>query len=137
MMRAVALLSGIVLGLMVSPPSHASADTAPAVVRIEMREFQFLPAVIRLPVGRPVRLRFVNRGQLAHQFEAGYLRTLPVAITDEGARVEALGLDFLRLQPGGTASLQFVPRRPGRYEFACTIEGHREAGMKGIILFVR
>ena len=135
-MRAVALLSGIV-GLMVSPPSHASAETTAAVVRIEMREFQFLPAVIRLPGGRPVTLRFVNKGQLAHQFEAGYLRALAVTITDDATRVEAPGLDFLRLQPGGTASLQFVPRRPGRYEFACTIEGPREAGMKGIILIAR
>lgn len=124
----------VLAALLPAPPAGAAGDT---LVRIEMREFQFLPATIRLPVGKPVTLRFVNRGQLAHQFDAAVLRTRPVTVIDEHARVEASGLDFLRLQPGGTASLQFVPRGRGRFEFACTIEGHREAGMKGIILFVR
>lgn len=128
-----ALLCVALFGLIIPSPAAASAETA-TVVRIEMREFRFLPATIRVAVGRPVTLRFVNKGQLAHQFGAGYLRALPVTVTDENARAEAPGLDYLRLQPGGAASLQFVPRRRGRFEFACTIEGHREAGMTGIIV---
>ena len=48
-------------------------------------------------------------------------------------RVESVGLEHLRVQPGGTASLQFFPRTGGRFQFACTIEGHREAGMTGIL----
>jgi uncharacterized cupredoxin-like copper-binding protein len=27
----------------------------------------------------------------------------------------------------------FTPRRKGRFPFACTIEGHREAGMVGVL----
>lgn len=132
-MRAAALLCVGFLGLILPVPAVASAETATS-VRIEMRDFRFLPATVQLAVGRPATLRFVNRGQLAHQFDTGYLRALSVTVADENVRVEAPGLDYLRLQPGGAASLQFVPRRRGRFEFACTIEGHREAGMKGVIV---
>ncbi|HET7263254.1 MAG TPA: multicopper oxidase domain-containing protein [bacterium] len=43
------------------------------------------------------------------------------------------GAGAVRLNPGGTASLEFVPARRGRYAFACTLEGHREAGMSGTL----
>jgi uncharacterized cupredoxin-like copper-binding protein len=98
-----------------------------------MSEFEFRPATIRLTAGRPVRLELVNRGQIAHQFEAAYLRALPVRITGDAVYAETAGLDFIRLDPGGTARVEFLPRRKGRFVFACTIEGHQEHGMQGML----
>jgi len=98
-----------------------------------MNEFRFRPAVIRLQVGRPASLRLVNRGQLAHQFQTEAFRHLPMTIVDAGTYIEAPGLEVLRLQPGATATLRFTPRVRGRVLFACTIEGHQEAGMAGVI----
>lgn len=106
---------------------------APSVVRIEMSEFAFRPATIHLTAGRPVRLVLVNGGELAHQFDTGYLRTLPVTLVSDTLRVEAPGLDVIRLDPGGTARLEFLPRKKGRFVFFCAIEGHREAGMQGVL----
>ena len=113
------------------PPS-AIAQT-PLTIRVEMSEFAFRPATIRLTAGRPVRLVLVNRGEIAHQFEAGYFRALPAVIVSDALHAEVTGFDFVRLNPGGTARLDFVPRSKGRYVFACTIEGHREAGMQGVL----
>jgi uncharacterized cupredoxin-like copper-binding protein len=96
-----------------------------------MTEFAFRPTLIRVPAGTLLTLRFVNRGQIAHQFETAYLRATPVVVTDAALHVEAPGLDFVRLEPGASASLRFFARQRGRYSFACTIEGHREAGMVG------
>jgi len=121
----------------VHSPGHLqvlASTQDPVVIRIEMTEFAFHPAVVRLPRGRMVRLTFVNRGSIAHQFEADDLRRRPVTVIDQAVRVESPGLDLLRLQPGGSASLQFLPRTAGRFVFACTIEGHREAGMTGLLL---
>ncbi len=98
-----------------------------------MREFAFRPAIIRLIADRPVRLTLVNRGQIAHQFETAYLRGLNVRIVSNGMYLEAPELDLIRLDPGGTARLEFLPRKRGRYVFFCTIEGHREAGMQGVL----
>lgn len=98
-----------------------------------MTEFAFRPAVISVAAGRVVRLRFVNRGRLAHQFQTTYLQTLPVRIADDSILVEGSGAAFVRLEPAAAASLEFYPQRRGRFEFACTIEGHSEAGMRGIL----
>ncbi len=98
-----------------------------------MHEFAFRPATIRLTAGRPVRLLLVNRGQIAHQFETAYLHTLPVRAVGDAVSAESPGLDLIRLNPGGTARLEFLPRGKGRFVFACTIEGHKEAGMHGIL----
>jgi len=113
-------------------PLSAGAET-PLPIRVEMIEFAFRPATIHLTTGRPVRLELVNRGQIAHQFETAYLRALSVRITGDTVYAETAGLDFIRLDPGGTSRLEFLPHRKGRYTFACTIEGHREAGMQGVL----
>ncbi len=113
-------------------PLSAGAQ-AQSVVRVEMTEFAFWPATIHLTAGWPIRLVLVNRGQIAHQFETGYLRKLPVRIVGDTMHAEANGLDFVRLDPGGTVRLEFLPRGRGRFVFACTIEGHREAGMQGLL----
>ena len=113
-------------------PLPGGAQT-PSPIRVEMIEFAFRPATIHLTAGRPVRLELVNRGQIAHQFEAAYLRALPVRITGGTVYVETAGLDVIRLDPGGTARVEFLPQRKGRFVFACTLEGHQEAGMQGVL----
>jgi uncharacterized cupredoxin-like copper-binding protein len=104
----------------------------PTTVRLEMREFAFAPAILRVPAGRPVRLLLVNRGQLAHQLDAPALRRLPATVVGGTLHVETLGLEIVRVQPGGSAIIQILPPRRGRFPFACTIEGHKEAGMTGV-----
>jgi len=118
-------------GILTIPPAFAQPAAGP--ILVEMVEFAFHPAAIRLRVGQSVTLRFVNRGQIAHQFVADVLRTIPAVVNDSKMRIELPGLDSLRLQPGESATIQFVLRQRGRFRFACTIEGHREAGMEGVL----
>ncbi len=122
----------LVFALLLVLPAQA-APQAPVAIRIEMVEFAFHPSVIQLTAGRPVRLVFTNRGQIAHQFETDYLRQIPVRVMDVTLTTETSGLDLVRLAPGSTASVEFLPRRRGRFTFACTIEGHREVGMHGVL----
>jgi uncharacterized cupredoxin-like copper-binding protein len=98
-----------------------------------MTEFAFRPAVIRLTAGQPVRLTLINRGQIAHQLEAAHLQGTPARVVGGPLFAEVTGLEFLRVQPGASASMAFVPTRRGRFPFACTIEGHSEAGMRGVL----
>ena len=121
----------LVLGALLLPVPVGGAQ--PAVVSVTMREFMFQPTTIRLAAGQPVRLVLLNRGQLAHQFETAYLHAVPVRVAGDVLSVEAAGLDVTRLNPDGTARLEFIPQHRGRYVFACTIEGHREAGMAGAL----
>ncbi len=125
-MRIVLIAALLSLGAPVVTPQ-------PLVIRVEMTEFAFRPAVIRLAANRQVRLVLANRGQLAHQFETDLLRATPAIVVGEALRVETRTLDLVRLQPGAAAMIEFYPRIPGRFAFACTIEGHKEAGMTGVL----
>src|SRR3990170_5086266 len=118
----IALIALMGHGSVASPASLGRA-APPATIEVEMNEFRFRPAVIRLQVGRPASLRLVNRGQLAHQIQTEAFRRLPMTSVDEQSYVEAPGVEVLRLQPGGAATLRFTPRVRGRVRFACTIEG--------------
>ncbi|HLW60894.1 MAG TPA: cupredoxin domain-containing protein [bacterium] len=128
MKRNIFLLAALPLLL----PLYAGAEM-PSTIRIEMSEFAFRPATIHLTIGHPLRLVLVNRGQIAHQFQTGYVSALPVVLVSGALHEEAPGLDVVRLDPGGTARLEFLARKKGDFEFFCGIEGHREAGMHGIL----
>ncbi len=134
MARIVSLVCALLAALPVTAGLPVSAaPEAPAVIAVEMREFAFHPALIRLTAGRPVRLVFANRGQIAHQFGTAYLRQTPVRVIGATLTVEASGLDIVRVAPGSSATVEFFPGTRGRFTFACTIEGHREVGMHGVL----
>ncbi|MGQ0571170.1 MAG: cupredoxin domain-containing protein [Armatimonadota bacterium] len=122
----------VITGLLLVLPAPVGAQ-GPQIVRVEMTEFAFRPATIRLAAGRPARLISLNRGQIAHQFETSLLQRAAARIIDEAIHVETNGIAFVRLEPGTSALLEFLPRERGRFAFACTIEGHREAGMRGLL----
>lgn len=131
-MRALIVLLIIAAGS--GLPAAAAAPVpfaSPTLVIVEMHDFRFRPSVIRIPSGRPVILRLINRGQLAHQMQSRAFLETPVTIVSGGSYVEAPGLEIFRLQPGAQGDLRFTPRARGRVRFTCTIEGHAEAGMIG------
>ena len=123
----------LVAALALAHPTFADAQLSRATVEVEMVEFAFRPRIIRLEAGQPARIVLRNRGQIAHQFVTDYLRAVAVRLSSHTLDVEAPGLDLVRVDPGGSARLEFLPRRKGRFTVACTIEGHREAGMHGIL----
>src|SRR3972149_6076945 len=114
----------LLLVLLLLVPVQVNAGS-PLVARVEMTEFTFRPAVVRLPARRQGKLVLAKQGQSVPPFHTVYLYTR--------LGVEANGVEFGRLQPGATATLTFLPRVRGRFPFACTIEGHREAGMVGLL----
>lgn len=120
-----------VLGSLALPAG--SPALSPPVIRVEMTEFAFRPPVIRVPVGVPATIELVNRGEIAHQFDAPVLRRAFATVSDDNVLVEATGLEFVRLQPRGRARVRILLRTRGRFPFACTIEGHAEAGMVGVL----
>ncbi len=84
--------------------------------------------VLKVRAGQPVRLVVENRDQLHHDLlvvgpeeRAPYLE--PVF---PGAKTRILG-------PGEREEVRFVPDRPGRYRYVCTVPGH-DATMYGEFL---
>lgn len=125
----------------------------PQQITITMRDFSYKPNRITLQAGVPAEITLGNQGKVAHEFmvydmpksmgqmmghewveKTNYFHMVPV--TTAGGKVSHHGSDFmeLRVAPGKTATLKFTPVKKGTFEFGCMIEGHYEAGQKGVLV---
>jgi uncharacterized cupredoxin-like copper-binding protein len=112
-------------------------------VNISMREdgakLSFVPA--QLEVRKDEQIKFVlhNDGALDHEFVLATKEE-----NDEHAEMMRKNPDMvhadpnqMRLAPKATEELLWKFTRPGEFEFACLIPGHREAGMKGTVIVAK
>jgi uncharacterized cupredoxin-like copper-binding protein len=102
------------MGGVTSGQAPAPVAGAPE-VEVVAGDFAFSPAEVNVPAGGTVNLVLVNDGDLPHDI------TIPAL----GFRVEALPATRV------SASLK---AGPGEYEFFCSVPGHRDAGMRGLIV---
>lgn len=109
-----------------SGPLSSSDDATPAVgdiatpepsgdITIEMIDVAFIPAEISIPANTDVRIVLPNAGAVVHNFN-----------------VDELGIHSEDAQPGQSAEV-VINAPPGEYRFYCSVPGHREAGMVGIL----
>lgn len=102
---AVALVGPGVLA--VSQAGAAATD------RVTMTEFKFALSKKTVPKGA-VTFELVNRGKVSHDFKIA-------------------GKTSAKIKPGRNGSLKVKFKRAGRYRYICTVPGHAEAGMKGVL----
>lgn len=124
----------LLVGCQGSPP-----PAAPKEMTVEGAEFKFTPDQIEVSVGQPVKLTFKNLGALEHDFS---VIEIPLVINADTEPAAGHLSHAMLVQPelhvaaggGQTMTLEFTPTEPGRYEFICTVAGHKEAGMKGLLV---
>ncbi len=103
-------------------------------VAIELNDqFRFSPEVIPVAVGETLQLDFKNTGQMRHEWVIGtpfeisehleLMRRFPDMEHDEPHNVH--------VDPGQSRTLVWQFNREGRFEYACLLPGHYEAGMRG------
>ena len=98
-------------------------------------DMRFSPSQLRIKKGETVRLRVLNQGQLMHEIVLGTAQTL-----DEHAAmmVKFPGMEhdapyMAHVAPGSKGELVWKFNQAGRFDFACLIAGHFQAGMRGTI----
>ena len=97
-------------------PSAPAPSPGATAIRVVARDFSFSPPELDIPAGRTVNVTLVNEGDLFHDI------TIPA-------------LDFaLSASSDTSASGALTPATRGRYEFFCSVPGHREAGMSGTLV---
>lgn len=125
MMRSSPVLAAATLTLLsacgAGSHSHAGAVASPPVpgareIRVEARSYSFSPAEIHLEPGASANI-VLAPVDILHDLTVVGLGTHVVAERGQTAT-------------GGVT----VPEQPGRYAFVCTVPGHREAGMTGVIV---
>ena len=109
------------------------ADASRTIVLRMTDDMRFTPAHFDVRQGETVRLRVENRGQVLHEVVLGTAQTLQ-------AHAEAMrkfpGMEhdepyMAHVAPGGREDLIWRFNRAGRFDFACLLPGHYEAGMRG------
>lgn len=107
-------------------------------VRIELRDYGFNPAEVRMKAGQPYRLTVVNIGGHSHYFNApDFLRGIATRQVDVKDQVEVKGQNFSSFEVarrGGSFTIEFVPLVKGSYRAHCHLEGDPHRGVEGRII---
>jgi plastocyanin len=124
------------LGLLSAAPAlcaQAAADTT-ITINASSSSLEFDPSAIAVRQGTRVRLRFVNRGTLPHNFvlvrDEGDIDSLAAAAAKLGGSYVPLGqkdklIAYTPLaSPGQTVEVTFVVPKPGLYTYVCLMSGH-------------
>lgn len=129
-------------------PTHAAtpeqqawgmAGEAKAVTRtitLTMRDsMRFTPERIEVKQGETVRLRVRNTGRMLHELVLGTRQALEehAAIMLKHPGMEHDEAHMVHVAAGKRGDMIWNFNRAGEFEFACLINGHYQAGMKGSI----
>jgi uncharacterized cupredoxin-like copper-binding protein len=101
-------------GKSAEPPAAGVPGGGPGgKIEVGAKEFSFSPNTLTLKAGQPSTIELKNIGSIEHDItvgDAGFKLTVPAGKSGD----KELKLD-----------------KPGAYEFHCSVEGHKDAGMKG------
>jgi uncharacterized cupredoxin-like copper-binding protein len=95
----------------------------------------FTPRKISFEAGKLYKLLLTNRSPHKHYFSAlGFAGAIWTRkVETEGAEIKG-AIREIELKPGGSAEWFFVPVKAGTFSLTCTIPGHAESGMTGVLV---
>lgn len=116
-------------------PSTTQTNTP---IEVTAKDLTFTPPMVTAKVGQPVTVRFDNQGALEHDWSVLNIDAAEVHVADEGASAahdHPAGTSEVHVaaMPGEHGEITFTPEQPGRYTIVCTVTGHKEAGMMGML----
>jgi plastocyanin len=98
------------------PSQSPSSTVQMQKVTVEGSEFAFTPSTITAKKGQALKITFKNTGAFPHN----------LTISDLNVKTKTI-------QPGEQDAVQFTPDKTGQFSFVCTVPGHADKGMKGIL----
>lgn len=122
-----------------------AAETAPEPKALTLiaTDIAYSIKQIDVTVGRPVQLTLENQGVLEHDFSiveiplAGEVVTLEEPEQMQGHEMgheENEPAVHIAVPTSDRGTIEFTPAAPGEYVYYCTVSGHREAGMEGVLV---
>ena len=122
-----------------SGPDPLAGATVEQRLSLAARDIAFDQEELRGPVHNVIEIALVNKGALAHDFT---IDELPGEVGNAGRASgpdhDAHGADedsvHVVLERGDEKRLLVRVSEPGRYEFYCSVPGHRQGGMEGTLV---
>ena len=119
----------------------ACGGTAPQnEITLDLTDFAYSLPSITVPAGEPVTVTLVNKGLVEHDFVIEQIDAKMILLQDSGSEAhQAHGeeADFdvhASAQVDTTTVIELTIFEPGTYQFFCSVEGHKEAGMIGELI---
>ena len=103
-------------------------------------EMRFIPDRIDVQQGETIRLVLTNNGKLVHELVLGSRKDLEEHATQMRSGKDAMQHDepyIAHVPPGQVGEIVWKFNRAGRFDFACLVPGHFEAGMMGTVNVTR
>lgn len=106
-------------------------------VTVTLDEHSFTPTDLKFVAGKAYKLELKNVGKKDHYFTAEkFFRSVAWRKVMVNKQAEVKAPYFTAFEPlknGGQVDLYFVPVTAGTYEVICTIDDHKEQGMRGTL----
>ena len=98
-------------------------------------DMRFSPDHFEAEEGETLRLVIINEGQMRHELVLGTAQELGAhaAMMAKYPGMEHDEPYMAHVEPGQTQSMLWTFNRAGRFEFACLLPGHFQAGMLGSV----
>ena len=110
---------GLLSALALAAPASSSSDSAGRTTKVEVTMTDYAFALSKKTVRKgTVVFKVVNNGEVVHDFKIAGKKT-PI------------------FEAGQGGALRVVFKKIGRYPYLCTIPGHVEIGMKGVLKVVK
>ena len=127
------VLVALLAGCSDSDGAGAPADDVQRVT-VEMAELTYEPMRLSVEAGRPVEVTVRNVGTTDHDFVVAGLRAKDIKRVTAGHGGHGGGDEIVgHAKPKQTVTVRFTPLATGDFEIFCSLPGHREGGMVGVL----
>lgn len=105
----------------------------PRLIELVTKDSKYSMSSITLKKDEPITLRIKNDDAVEHDLQVDDLTV--EKLSNGGTHDHSMkpGQLHLHVMAGTTSDIGFKATTAGTYEYYCTIEGHREAGMHGTL----
>lgn len=111
--------------------AQPATPQGPAVVNVQLSNFEFTPRTIVLDRGRPYVLRLYNASRGGHNFTAReFFQAATIAPGDRRWVTDG----DVEVPRGQSREIRLTAPAPGRYNLKCTHQFHKLFGMSGAIV---
>lgn len=119
----------------------ADPGTSARQIKVSMTETSggkmlYTPNQIRVSKGETIRISITNNGEVPHEFvmDEEAKNQEHKALMEKFPEMEHDDANAVRLEPGESSDILWTFTNAGKFEFACLIPGHYEAGMHGPLI---
>ena len=90
-------------------------------VEVRIHDFTFISNQAPLMLNAPASIAIRNDGGVRHNFEPPIFQGIATEVEAGGVITHGRGIGGLFVDPNASVAIPFTVKRPGRYQFKCTI----------------